>query len=229
MGKMKKILYPLFCILLRQVNSLSPLCPLPPYDDDVHLNCETENGDFSSLQNSIDLKNIFKEDEPIELNIIEYNIDRNGYGGDGTNESGLDPIISLLQNSNLIPIPDIITLSEVGRGCESYGGQNISGALEIAKAFGFYYTYAVEYVVVSESDDVNECSIGNALLSRYPIQNIQQLRFETQCCRYGKLPPPFLFLLQTILNYIFTQHDYFTVSLFFCLSALNKKTSLLLL
>lgn len=162
-------------IIVAQTNALAPLCPLPPYKDDVHLSCATESGSFTTIPHY---------NVPSELNIVEYNIDRNGYGGDGDNESGLDAIIKLLSNPLLVQSPDVLVLSEVGRGCESYGGVDLSGAAEIAKNLNLNYVYAVEYVVVSESNSTAECSIGNALLSKYPIANVKQLRFESQCCRY---------------------------------------------
>eukprot|EP01126_Amoeba_proteus_P040210 TRINITY_DN4278_c0_g1_i4.p1 TRINITY_DN4278_c0_g1~~TRINITY_DN4278_c0_g1_i4.p1 ORF type:complete len:206 (-),score=44.87 TRINITY_DN4278_c0_g1_i4:108-725(-) len=47
------------------------------------------------------------------------------------------------------------------------------------------FVYAVEYVEVGESTDSSECSIGNALLSKFPLKNLQQQRFSSQCCRYS--------------------------------------------
>ena len=163
-------------VLLCKTKALAPLCPLPPYpEDDIHLSCSTESGSFSTIPHY---------NTPSELYIVEYNIDRNGYGGDGDNESGLDAIIKLLSNPLLIHSADILILSEVARGCEGYGGINLSGAEEIAKSLNLNFVYAVEYVVISESNATAECSIGNALLSKYPIANVQQLRFQSQCCRY---------------------------------------------
>jgi len=72
----------------------------------------------------------------------------------------------------------------VARGCESYGGINLSGAQEIAESLNLNFVYAVEYIVISESNTTDECTIGNALLSKFPIANVQQLRFQSQCCRY---------------------------------------------
>lgn len=166
------------CSFILYIEGLKPLCPLPPFknNDDVHLSCEVEVGSYTKVSHY----NLPSDG----LNIVEYNIDRNGYGGDGDNENGLEPIIKLLSNPLLIHSPDILVLSEVGRGCESYGGVDLSGAEEIAKNLSLNFVYAVEYVVISESNETDECSIGNALLSKYQITNIQQLRFKSQCCRY---------------------------------------------
>lgn len=46
------------------------------------------------------------------------------------------------------------------------------------------YTHT-QYIQVGMSSIFNECSIGNALLSKYPLKNLQQLTFTSQCCRYG--------------------------------------------
>lgn len=159
----------------RYVHSLAPLCPLPPYSDDVHISCATETGSYATIP---------RLNVPTQLNIVEYNIDRNGMGGDGDNENGLAPIIKLLSNPLLVPSADVLILSEVARGCEIYGGYDLSGAQEIAKSLDLNFAYAVEYVVISQSNATSECTIGNALLSKYPIENVKQLRFESQCCRY---------------------------------------------
>lgn len=175
--KMKKALIfaTIWHYLFSAVQALKPLCPLPPYEDDVHLSCDTENGNFSLDETT------HKQD----FVIIEYNIDRNGFGGDGSSETGMSGVIQLLQNRTLTPEGDILLLSEVSRGCENYGGIDYSGALELAKALSLNYYYAVEYVESDHSDANNECSIGNAIMSRFQISNVQQLRFSSQCCRYG--------------------------------------------
>ena len=57
------------------------------------MNCQIETGSFlpSSTSNSTNSTN-WKN-----LRIVEYNIDRNGRGGDGPNEDGLDPIVEALR------------------------------------------------------------------------------------------------------------------------------------
>jgi endonuclease/exonuclease/phosphatase family metal-dependent hydrolase len=161
-----------------------PLCPLPPFQkgDDVHINCKTDMG------NNIIIN-------PPHLNkivIASYNIDRNGYGGDGSREEGLEPIINMFlegvqpngTKQGLPKSPDIILLSEAARGCEIYGNF-INGPEQISKSLGMNWVYSVEYVVVSQSNISSECSIGNAILSKFPIININQTRFNSQCCRFG--------------------------------------------
>jgi endonuclease/exonuclease/phosphatase family metal-dependent hydrolase len=162
--------------LLGYVSALPPLCPPPPYDDDVHLSCAVEHGSYATTSQNIDMSLI---------NIVEYNIDRNGFGGDGSKESGLDSIIDLLTNQSLVPFAHMFVMSEVARGCKNYGGVDFSGAREIAESMSLNYYYAVEYVDIDQSTAEDECSMGNAILSRFEIRDVAQLRFESQCCRYG--------------------------------------------
>ena len=125
---------------------------------------------------------------PLNLTVVEYNIDRNGRGGDGSKESGLSPIISLLQ-STVLPDFDVLLLSEVARGCDNWAptaGDMRSGAAAIAETFpGFYSAYSVEYVNVDSASSIGECTIGNAIVSRYPLEDVSTFTFPDQCCRYG--------------------------------------------
>eukprot|EP00756_Hemistasia_phaeocysticola_P059325 Hpha_TRINITY_DN36068_c0_g1::TRINITY_DN36068_c0_g1_i1::g.170890::m.170890 len=166
--------------------TLQPLCvgnfsgSPPP----VFINCSLERGGPTSGVSARpmgDGKSVY---------IMEYNIDRNAQGGDGHREQGLGKIIELLSGnitSAGLPSPDILVLSEVARGCKPWGGVNVSGAEVIAKALGMaYWAYGVEYVDLDWSaSQGSECTIGNALVSKYPITHADQLRFATQCCRYG--------------------------------------------
>ena len=38
---------------------------------------------------------------------------------------------------------------------------------------------------VNQRSEIGECSIGNAIVSRYPLVNSEWQVFESQCCRYG--------------------------------------------
>ena len=139
--------------------ALSPLC-VPPVDgDDIFINCSIDLGspNLSSINNPKpllpqigDLSQI-----PSSLTVAEYNIDRNGYGGDGSRESGLQSIIDLLHDGSVVPEFDVLLLSEVGRGCDGYGGGN--GAEDIAKSFNMFWVYAVEYVQVDAASQAGEC------------------------------------------------------------------------
>ena len=51
--------------------------------------------------------------------IAEYNVDRNGFGGDSKLEGGLDKIIHIFRDAPREKVPeiDIILLSEMARDC----------------------------------------------------------------------------------------------------------------
>ena len=118
-------------------SSLAPLCEPPtPDQDDQFISCEIEASNVSEGTDPLDTK----------LTVVEYNIDRNGGGGDGPNEAGMDPITALLSNTDLLPPFDVLFMSEVARGCDAWGG--VSGTAEIASHWNYNYAYAVEYVEV---------------------------------------------------------------------------------
>ena len=61
------------------------------------------------------------------------------------------------------------------------GGQRRRRAAAIAAALHMYYAYGVEYIQ-SGSAPGDQCTQGNAILSRYPIGQLQLIRFSDQCC-----------------------------------------------
>lgn len=126
------------------------LC-VPPVDgeQDIYLNCSIDTGEPSPVDriDPLPASTVRYGEEESNQNknqftVAEYNIDRNGYGGDGSHEEGINALISLLHDTSVIPEFDVLLLSEVGRGCDAYGGVN--GAEEIAKSFGMYWAYSVE-------------------------------------------------------------------------------------
>lgn len=154
------------------INSLSFLCPQNLTTDDIE--CQIEEGDYRFLTKPI----------PDNLTIIEYNIDRNAYGGDSPYEQGLYNIISLMNGSNSpLPLPDVLIMSELARDCKEFGNY-MNGPEEVAKQLGMYYGYVVEYVEINNETE-HQCTIGNGLFSKYPIYNIDQLRFKHQCCKFN--------------------------------------------
>ena len=99
-----------------------------------------------------------------ELKVIEWNIER-GYKR--------HKMAAWLREQN----PDIVLLSEVDRGCARTGYRQI--AQYLASELGMYYVYGVEFV---EVDDF--CEHGNAILSRYPMGNVELIRFQSASKRY---------------------------------------------
>lgn len=71
----------------------------------------------------------------------------------------------------VMPIPDVLLLSEADRGCERTGGRNVTQ--ELARALDMNWAYAVEFV---ELGPAVTCEHGNAVLSRYPLANVEQFR-----------------------------------------------------
>ena len=158
-------------------NNSPPLCAPPTQtQDNVFIDCKLEYHSPTNLKPS-------KAANVNDLRTIAYNIDRNGDGGDGSKEGGLTPIISLLEDYTVVGEWDVLFLSEVSRGCNNWD-EGSNGAQEIADHFGFYSIYGVEYVEINQGSRNGECSIGNAIVSRYPLTNSDWLVFESQCCRY---------------------------------------------
>ena len=140
--------------------------------DTTFIDCEMEGATFST-------------EEPRAkdaLVVLAYNILR-GFEVDGQLEmirSGID-----------FPVPDILLLSEVDRGCARTDFRNI--AREYAEGLGYYYVYATEFLELpgdrgpSGPYDPPVCEHGNAIVSRYPLGNVRQIRHAQNRSWY--MPP----------------------------------------
>lgn len=113
-----------------------------------------------------------EEPEPKDaLVVLAYNILR-GFEVD----EQLDMITSEVD----FPVPDVLLLSEVDRGCRRTDYRNI--AREYAERLGYYYVYVTEFVELPSDRgptgpyDPPLCEHGNALVSRYPLGNVRQIR-----------------------------------------------------
>ena len=129
--------------------------------DTTFIDCEIEGATFST-------------EEPAakdELVVLAYNILR-GFEVDAQ----LDMITSGVD----FPVPDVLLLSEVDRGCQRTEFQNI--ARDYAERLGYYYLYATEFVELPGDRgltgpyDPPLCEHGNAIVSRYPLGNVRQIR-----------------------------------------------------
>ncbi|MGD8316847.1 MAG: endonuclease/exonuclease/phosphatase family protein [Myxococcales bacterium] len=116
----------------------------------------------------------FSEGEPTpkdELVVLAYNVLR-GFEVDAQ----LDMITSGVD----FQVPDVLLLSEVDRGCRRTEFRNI--AREYALRLGYYYVYATEFVELpGDRGDTGPydpplCEHGNAIVSRYPLGNVRQIR-----------------------------------------------------
>jgi endonuclease/exonuclease/phosphatase family metal-dependent hydrolase len=141
------------------------LCPEAAAPDDApdttFIDCEIEGATFSST-----------EPQPTDdLVVLAYNILR-GFQVDAQ----LDMITSGVD----FPVPDILLLSEVDRGCQRTEFRNI--ARDYAERLGYYYLYAVEFLELPGNRgptgpyDPPICEHGNAIVSRYPLGNVRQIR-----------------------------------------------------
>lgn len=129
--------------------------------DTTFIDCEIEGATFASSA----------APPNAELVILAYNILR-GFEADAQ----LDEITSGSSFSQ----PDILLLSEVDRGCERTDFRNI--ARDYAERLGYYYVYATEFVELPSDRgptgpyDPPLCEHGNAIVSRYPLGNVRQIR-----------------------------------------------------
>lgn len=101
-----------------------------------------------------------------ELVVLSYNLERG---------HGLDGLLAGFEAGD-VPSPDVFLLSETDRGCSRTGGRHTTW--ELARALGLNFIYATEFMEVSgEGSVVTEvCEHGNALLSRYPLANVEVVR-----------------------------------------------------
>lgn len=140
--------------------------------DTTYIDCELEGASFAA--------------EPPapreELAVLAYNILR-GFE--------VDAQLDAITNGVDVPVPDVLLLSEVDRGCERTDYRNI--AREYAMRLGYYYVYAVEFLELPGDRgaagpyDPPICEHGNAIVSRYPLGNVRQIRHAENRSWY--LPP----------------------------------------
>ena len=117
-------------------------------------------------------------DTPI---VMTYNIERGHH---------LTQQIDMLLEETLVPIPDIILMSEADRGCARTGYRHT--AREYAQRLGMHMVYATEFVEVSgatkgEPSTYTACEHGNAVLSRYPLGNAGAFRHRDNVSWYTPL------------------------------------------
>jgi endonuclease/exonuclease/phosphatase family metal-dependent hydrolase len=129
--------------------------------DTTFIDCEIEGATFAS-------------EEPQakdELVVLAYNILR------GFN---VDEQLDMITSGVDFPVPDVLLLSEVDRGCRRTDFRNIGR--DYAERLGYYYVYVTEFVELpSDRGDTGPydppiCEHGNALVSRYPLGNVRQIR-----------------------------------------------------
>lgn len=137
--------------------------------DEVYITCRLE----SSCQGE-------PEGAPVDtLRVLAWNIQRGG---------SLDAQLEAFA-SGALPMPDVLLLGEVDRGCLRTGNRNV--AWEYATALGMHHAYGVEFVELPRPDGsiTAPCEHGNAILSRYPLGNVELVRHADNGSWYGTDEP----------------------------------------
>jgi endonuclease/exonuclease/phosphatase family metal-dependent hydrolase len=123
--------------------------------DKIFIDCALDTGRFAP-----------QDPPPTDALVVwAYNIER-GHGVDGQ--------LALLAEDADVPRPDVILLSEVDRGCERTGERHI--VLEYAQKLSMDFVYGTEFVELVRGDWTHPCEHGNAVLSRYPLGNVEAIR-----------------------------------------------------
>ena len=170
----KLSLFFIYLIVLK--SSVLPfLCPVTLIND--NLNCTILSGSYIPLNNIKANPNIFNN----ELKIANFNIDRNG--GIDSMQSRFLEILENLSINDLIISADVLIITELARDCRIYA-EYVDGPTMLAEKLSLSFAYAVEYVENYKPGDEHQCTIGNAIFSKYPLKNIEEIRFISQCCKY---------------------------------------------
>lgn len=108
---------------------------------------------------------------PEAITVFAYNLER-GFQ--------IDRQLPLILSGTAFPVPDVLLLSEVDRGCRRTQYRNI--ARDYAQALGYYYVYTTEFVELPSDRgttgpyDPPLCEHGNAIISRFPLGNVRHIR-----------------------------------------------------
>ena len=130
--------------------------------DKLHINCRPESGTFATDTLT----------EPVtELIVVAYNMERGMH---------LDEQIEFFKTAPGFRDVDVLLVSEADRGCSRTDYRNVPR--ELARALDMNYVFGVEYMELPRKTDKPLdridalCEHGNAVLSRFPITNPQQIR-----------------------------------------------------
>ena len=142
--------------------------------DTTFIDCAVEGATFAPA----------KVEPKEQIDVLAYNILR-GFQ--------VDAQLAEIQSGAHFPVPDVLLLSEVDRGCRRTQFRNI--ARDYAQALGYYYVYTTEFVELpgdrgeSGPYDPPLCEHGNAIVARYPLGNVRQIRHAQNRSWYT--PPDF--------------------------------------
>lgn len=143
--------------------------------------------------NQIELNNTLSAGhcDPSTVTITAWNLERGRYWAKA---------VDLIQSSPALKTSDILLLSEMDYGMAR--SHNHHTTRDMAKSLQMNYAYAIEFLELSLGSDAeqiqyqgvqNTCGYhGNAILSRYPLTQLQLLRFpgiekwyQSDQCRLG--------------------------------------------
>jgi hypothetical protein len=144
--------------------------------DKIFIHCRMERADFAPAP---------PEDAPSELTVVAYNLERGMH---------LDNQIEMFRTHPVLKNADVLLLSELDRGCGRTGYRNVPR--ELAKALNLNYAFAVEFTELPRGGtdkEVNRngemCEHGNALMSHFPLQNVEGLRHKATVSWYNSDEP----------------------------------------
>lgn len=122
--------------------------------DRVHLDCALDGGNYGP-----------PDPPPADaLVVLAYNLSQG---------RRYDRQVALLRSEG-IPPADVLLISEADRGCARSGYRHVAD--DLARELGMNYVYATEWIELGKGRDGEHCEHGNAILSRYPLGNVRQIR-----------------------------------------------------
>ena len=101
----------------------------------------------------------------VDLNIVTWNIERG---------IEFDKILSVLRSLD----PDIVLIQEADRSCRRTGYRDV--ARDLAHALGMNWVSAGEFQEIGEARGNEPALHGQAILSTFPIEQAEVLRFKAQ-------------------------------------------------
>ncbi len=129
--------------------------------DKIQIECSVETGCFAPAD-------VAPKDSIL---VMAYNVER-GLEIDGQ--------LDAWRNDSRLPVPDVLLISEVDRGCTRTDYRDV--IREYASALEMDFVYGVEFVELPRgagSSIETPCEHGNAILSRFPIANPGSIRHAT--------------------------------------------------
>ncbi len=145
--------------------------------DKVHIHCRLERADFAPAP---------PKEAPEALTIVAYNLERGMH---------LDEQIDMFHNHPVLSHADVLLLSELDRGCARTGHRNVPR--ELAVALKMNYVFATEFTELprgATDKAVNRnsemCEHGNAIMSRFPLTEVEGLRHKATVSWYDRSDEP---------------------------------------